>query len=234
MLIEVLTIFPRLFEFSFEEGMVQQAIKKGLVEIRITNLRNFTTDRHRTVDDRPFGGGEGMVLKPEPVFRAVEASRKENSHRPHVVLLSPRGKSLDQSLAEQLAGERHLILVCGRYEGVDQRVADHLADQEISIGDYVLSGGEFAAMVVTDAVCRLLPGALGNADSVLQDSFMYGQLDHPQYTRPADFRGWRVPPVLLCGDHARIRKWREEKAFRETLERRPDLLAHSLNSGDDE
>jgi len=234
MRIEVLTIFPRLFEFSFEEGIVQQAIKKGLVEIRITDLRDFTTDRHRTVDDRPFGGGEGMVLKPEPVFRAVEASRKENSHRPHVVLLSPGGESLDQSLAEQLAGQRHLILVCGRYEGVDQRVGDHLADQEISIGDYVLSGGEFAAMVVTDAVCRLIPGALGNADSVLQDSFMYGQLDHPQYTRPADFRGWRVPPVLLCGDHARIRTWREEKAFRETLKRRPDLLANSLNSGDDE
>ncbi len=234
MLIEILTIFPRLFDASFQEGIIQRAIKKGLIEIRITDLRHFTTDRHRTVDDRPFGGGEGMVLKPEPVFKAVETCRGKSPHRPHVVLLSPRGQRLGQSTATRLAGKMHLVLVCGRYEGVDQRVADHLADEELSIGDYVLSGGEFAAMVVTDVVCRLIPGALGNPDSVLQDSFACGQLEHPQYTRPADFRGWSVPPVLLCGDHAQIRKWREEQAFKETLARRPDLFTDSLNSGEDE
>ena len=234
MLIEILTIFPGLFNFSFEEGIINRAIKKGVIDIKISDLRNFTTDRHRRVDDRPFGGGEGMVLKPEPIFRAVEASRKEYGHRPHVVLLSPKGKQLDQSVSKDLVEKRHLFLICGRYEGVDQRVADYLVDEELSIGDYVLSGGEFAAMVIVDSVCRLIPGALGNKDSTLQESFTTGKLDHPQYTRPAKFRGWCVPPVLLCGDHKKIQKWRKEQAFKETVTKRPDLLVDSQNSNNKE
>ena len=234
MRIEILTIFPHLFESSFGGGIIQQAIRKGLVQIEVTDLRGFTTDRHRTVDDRPYGGGEGMVMKPEPIFAAVEASKRQAAKVVHVVLLSPQGETLDQSAAKRLARHEHLFLICGRYEGVDQRVADHLADEEISIGDYVLSGGEFAAMVVTDAVCRLIPGVVGNADSVLEDSFMYGQLDYPQYTRPADFRGWGVPPVLSCGDHGQIRRWREEQGYHRTRTRRPDLLANSLPTGDDD
>ncbi len=234
MKIEILTIFPQLFESTFRAGMIRQATRKGLVRIEVTDLRDFATDRHRTVDDRPYGGGEGMVMKPEPIFRAVEASQRRSGKRIHVVILSPQGETLDQSAAEGLTKYQHLILICGRYEGVDQRVADHLADQEISIGDYVLSGGEFAAMVVTDAVCRLIPGVLGNSESVLEDSFMHGQLDYPQYTRPAEFRGWRVPPVLSCGDHERIRRWREEQAYRRTRTRRPDLLDHSVETGEDD
>ena len=234
MRIEILTIFPHLFESPFRGGIIRQATKKGLVQIQVTDLRDFTTDRHRTVDDRPYGGGEGMVMKPEPIFRAVEASKRRAGKKVHVVLLSPQGETLDQSAAKGFTEHQHVLLICGRYEGVDQRVADHLADEEISIGDYVLSGGEFAAMVVTDAVCRLIPGVLGNADSVLEDSFMYGQLDYPQYTRPADFRGWRVPPVLSCGDHDQIRRWREEQAHHRTRTRRPDLLANSLQPGEDD
>ncbi len=234
MRIEILTIFPNLFESAFRGGIIQQATRKELVQIEITDLRDFTTDRHRTVDDRPYGGGGGMVMKPEPIFGAVEASKRRIGKQVHVVLLSPQGERLDQSAAKRLTKHQHVLLICGRYEGVDQRVADHLVDEEISIGDYVLSGGEFAAMVVTDAVCRLIPGVLGNVDSVLEDSFMYGQLDYPQYTRPADFRGWRVPPVLSCGDHGQIRRWREEQAYHRTRTRRPDLLANSLQPGEDD
>ncbi len=234
MQIEILTIFPQLFESTFRGGMIRQATKKGLLRIKVTDLRDFATDRHRTVDDRPYGGGEGMVMKPEPIFRSVETSKKRAGKRVHVVILSPQGETLNQSVANGLTKHQHVLLICGRYEGVDQRVADHLADQEISIGDYVLSGGEFAAMVVTDAVCRLIPGVLGNAASVLEDSFMYGQLDYPQYTRPADFRGWRVPPVLSCGDHKEIRRWREEQAYHRTRTRRPDLLASSRQPGEDD
>ena len=234
MRIEILTIFPNLFESAFRGGMIQQATRKELVQIEITDLRDFTPDRHRTVDDRPYGGGGGMVMKPEPIFGAVEASKRRTEKQVHVVLLSPQGERLDQSAAKRLTKHQHVLLICGRYEGVDQRVADHLVDEEISIGDYVLSGGEFAAMVVTDAVCRLIPGVLGNVDSVLEDSFMYGQLDYPQYTRPADFRGWRVPPVLSCGDHGQIRRWREEQAYHRTRTRRPDLLANSLQPGEDD
>ena len=234
MQIEILTIFPQLFESTFRGGMIRQATKKGLLRIKVTDLRDFATDRHRTVDDRPYGGGEGMVMKPEPIFRSVETSKKRAGKRVHVVILSPQGETLNQSVANGLTRHQYVLLICGRYEGVDQRVADHLADQEISIGDYVLSGGEFAAMVVTDAVCRLIPGVLGNADSVLEDSFMYGQLDYPQYTRPADFRGWRVPPVLSCGDHEEIRRWREEQAYHRTRTRRPDLLASSRQPGEED
>ena len=234
MQIEILTIFPHLFDSPFQWGIIRQATRKGLVQIEVTDLRDFTADRHRTVDDRPYGGGEGMVMKPEPIFEAVEASKRRTGKPVHVVLLSPQGETLDQSAAKRLTRHPHILLICGRYEGVDQRVADHLADEEISIGDYVLSGGEFAAMVVTDAVCRLIPGALGNADSVLEDSFMYGQLDYPHYTRPADFRGWSVPPVLSCGDHGRIRRWREDQAYQRTRTRRPDLLANSLQTGEDD
>lgn len=224
MKIDIVTIFPDLFRTAFGSGMVQQAQKKGLLRLRLVNLRDFSTDRHRTVDDRPYGGGPGMVLKPEPVFAAVESCFDSGEARPHVILLSPQGKRFDQSRAKELSLKPHFILICGRYEGVDQRVADHLADEELSIGDVVLSGGEFPAMVVVDAVSRLLPGVLGEGGSLLEESFMDGTLDFPHYTRPAEFRGWKVPDVLLSGNHKEVRAWREKEARRRTGEKRPDLL----------
>jgi len=226
MRIDILTIFPEAFSGVFDVGVIRRARQQGLLDIRLVQLRDFAEDRHRTVDDRPFGGGEGMVLKPEPIFRAVRKCEEESATgQNHKVLLSPQGRRFDQLKAQELAAMEHLILVCGRYEGVDQRVADHLADESISLGDFVISGGEFAAMVLVDAVGRLLPGVVGNPSSVLQDSFMHGELDYPQYTRPAEFRGWRVPEVLLSGDHGRIRAWREAQAMERTRSLRPDLLA---------
>ncbi len=233
MRIDILTIFPQIFEPVFQVGVVGQGVRRKCMEIRSLDLRDFTTDRHRTVDDRPFGGGEGMVMKPEPIFRAVEQCRKQGAH-PWVVLLSPQGGRFDQQAAQRLAGLDHLLLICGRYEGVDQRVADHLADEEISVGDFVLSGGEFAAMIVVDAVARLLPGVVGNPSSVLEDSFMHGLLDYPQYTRPAEFRDWAVPEVLLSGDHDRIRQWRQEAALRRTRVRRPDLMSDQSGTAEPE
>lgn len=224
MLIEIITIFPELFSNAFDAGMIYQARKKGLVQIEIVDLRNYTEDRHRTVDDRPYGGGEGMVLKPEPIFRAVEKCQERSGSRPHVILLSPQGATFDQEKAKELSLKQHLVLVCGRYEGVDQRVADSLVDEEISIGDFVLSGGEFAALVAVDAVTRLIPGVVGKGMSVLKESFMDELLDHPQFTRPPEFRGMKVPEVLLSGDHHEIQRWREEQALKRTHERRPDLL----------
>ncbi|MFQ5738058.1 MAG: tRNA (guanosine(37)-N1)-methyltransferase TrmD [Acidobacteriota bacterium] len=224
MRVDIITVFPNMFGGVFEYGIPQRALQKGLIEVNVVDLRRFTDDRHRTVDDRPYGGGEGMVLKPKPVFRAVEACRREGDASAFVALFSPQGSRFDQSKALQLSLRRHLILVCGRYEGVDQRVADYLADEEISLGDFVLSGGELAAMAVVDAVSRLIPGAVGNPDSVLEESFMNGLLDYPQYTRPAEFLGWRVPEVLLSGDHLKVRRWREREALRRTRQRRPDLL----------
>ncbi len=223
MRIDILTIFPRMFETVFEAGMVGQGIRGKLLSVRAVDLREFTTDRHRTADDRPYGGGEGMVLKPEPIFRAVDACRADNA-TPWIVLLSPQGVRFDQGVAQRLSSLDHLVLICGRYEGVDQRVADHLANEEISIGDFVLSGGEFAAMVVVDALARLIPGVVGNASSILEDSFMHGLLDYPQYTRPAEFRGLKVPEVLLSGDHEKIRRWRESAALHRTRRHRPDLM----------
>jgi tRNA (guanine37-N1)-methyltransferase len=226
----VLTIFPEFFEGPFAHGVVKRARDAGLVEIRIHNLRDWTSDRHKTVDDRPFGGGEGMVLKPEPVFAAVESIWPERQPDQKVVLLSAQGRLFDQGVANRLSRESGLLLICGRYEGVDERVAAHLADDEISIGNYVLSGGELAAAVVIDAVARLLPGVLGNESSAAFESFQEtghgeGLLDCPHWTRPADFRGWKAPEVLLSGNHQEIRKFRKDSALEKTARLRPDLLA---------
>lgn len=232
MRIDIVTIFPGFFSGPFDHGILRRAQQAGLLELRIHDLRQFTEDRHRTVDDRPFGGEEGMVLKPEPLFRAVEQVREQAVAPGRVVLLSAQGGLFRQPLAAELARERQLILLCGRYEGVDERVAEHLGDEEISIGDYVLSGGELAAAVLVDTITRLLPGALGNEASVIRESFSSpvgttggGLLDCPHYTRPAEFRGMPVPEVLLSGDHQRIRGWRRRKAFEKTWRNRPDLLA---------
>jgi tRNA (guanine37-N1)-methyltransferase len=224
MLIEIITIFPELFPQTFEVGMVGQARRKGLTKVDTIDLRVFAEDRRGTVDDRPYGGGEGMVLKPEPIFRAVERCRGRSGLPAHVVLLTPQGKRFDQVTAKKLSLKEHLILICGRYEGVDQRVVEHLADEEISVGDFVLSGGEFAALLIVDAVCRLIPGVVGKGSAVLEESFMDGLLDYPQYTRPVKFRRWRVPEILLGGDHEKIRNWREQQALEYTRERRPDLM----------
>jgi tRNA (guanine37-N1)-methyltransferase len=225
----VLTIFPEFFEGPFAHGVVKRARDAGLVEIRIHNLRDWTSDRHKTVDDRPFGGGEGMVLKPEPVFQAVESIWPERRPDQKVVLLSAQGRLFDQGVANRLSRESGLLLICGRYEGVDERVAAHLADDEISIGSYVLSGGELAAAVVIDAVARLLPGVLGNESSAAFESFQEtghgeGLLDCPHWTRPADFRGWKAPEVLLGGNHQQIRRFRKDAALEKTARLRPDLL----------
>jgi len=222
---QVVTIFPEFFRGPFEHGVIQKAQEAGRIEIRIHDLRNWTKDRHRTVDDRPFGGGEGMLLKPEPLFEAVESIWPERGPRQKVVLMSAQGRKFDQQRARQYAEVSELLLICGRYEGVDERVAQHLADEEISVGDFVLSGGELAAAVVIDVVARLQEGVLGNRDSAVFESFgEEGLLDCPQYTRPAEFRGWRVPEVLLRGNHEEIRKWRREAALEKTARLRPDLL----------
>ena len=215
-----------MFASVFSGGVVRRAVDKGLMEVRVHDLRDYTHDRHRQVDDRPFGGLEGMVFKPEPVFRAVEALRGSAPAR--VVLLSPQGRKLDPRLAEDLAGCPRVILLCGRYEGVDERIVESLVDEEISIGDYVLTGGEPAAVVVVDAVSRFVPGVVGREESVRHDSFAEGRLDFPQYTRPRDFRGMKVPQVLFSGDHARVGRWRLKKALEKTLARRPDLLDRIL------
>ncbi|HTS78102.1 MAG TPA: tRNA (guanosine(37)-N1)-methyltransferase TrmD [Bryobacteraceae bacterium] len=221
----VLTIFPDFFRGPFEHGVIERAVSAGLLEIQIHDLRNWTNDRHRTVDDRPFGGGEGMLLKAGPIFEAVESIWPSRAEGKKVVLLSAQGRRFDQALAREFAALDELLLICGRYEGVDERVAEHLADDEISIGDYVLSGGELAAAVVIDAVARLKEGVLGNQNSAVFESFSEnGLLDCPQYTRPADFRGWKAPEVLLGGNHEQIRQWRLEAARRKTARLRPDLL----------
>ena len=221
----ILTIFPEFFDGPFRHGVVAKAAESGLISIHLHDLRNWTHDRHRTVDDRPFGGGEGMLLKPEPIFDAVESIWPARTESQRVVLLSAQGKRFDQETARRLATYPELLLICGRYEGVDERVAEHLADEELSVGDFVLSGGELAAALVIDAVARLLPGVLGNADSALQESFSdQNLLDCPQYTRPADFRGWKPPEVLLSGNHEEIRRWRQKAAREKTAKNRPDLL----------
>ncbi len=220
----VLTIFPDFFRGPFEHGVIQRARDNGLIEIEIHDLRNWTYDRHKTVDDRPFGGGEGMLLKAGPIFEAVESIWPVKSGRRKVVLLSAQGRKFDQSVARQYLQCDELLLICGRYEGVDERVAQHLADDEVSIGDYVLSGGELAAAVVIDSVARLKDGVLGNQMSAVAESFENGLLDCPQWTRPAEFRGWRVPDVLIGGNHEQIRQWRMEAAREKTARLRPDLL----------
>jgi len=223
----VLTIFPEFFRGPFEHGVIERAASAGLIAIEIHDLRNWTYDRHRTVDDRPFGGGEGMLLKAGPIFEAVESIWPERSEGKKVVLLSAQGRKFDQALAREFSAFDELLLICGRYEGVDERVAEHLADYEVSIGDYVLSGGELAAAVVIDAVARLKEGVLGNERSAVFESFSDNLLDCPQYTRPADFRGWKAPEVLLGGNHEQIRQWRLEAARQKTARLRPDLLKGS-------
>ena len=255
MQIDIITIFPSFFRGTLDYGIVRRAREAGLVKIEIHDLRAFTRDRHRTVDDRPFGGGEGMVLKPEPIFECVESlnvppREQRDTTRQSVVLLSAQGKRFDQKLASELAELERLVLICGRYEGVDERVGMHLADREISIGDYVLSGGELGAAVIVDTVTRLIPGAVGNEASTRQESFVAGQelggndlagegtrptrpdstcssgglLDYPHYTRPADFRGMKVPEVLVNGNHEEVKRWRRKSALQKTLHNRPDLL----------
>ncbi|MCH6552561.1 MAG: tRNA (guanosine(37)-N1)-methyltransferase TrmD [Acidobacteria bacterium] len=246
MIFDIVTIFPDFFAGPFDHGIVRRARAAGLAEIRIHDLRNFTTDKHRTVDDRPFGGDEGMVLKPEPIFAAVESlfseQPAEERQQAAVVLLSAQGRLLNQRVAQELAQRPRVVLLCGRYEGVDERVAEHLATMELSIGEYILSGGELAAAVVVDTVTRLLPGALGDARSAVEESFTAhpdatvsagGILDCPHYTRPADFRGRKVPEVLLSGNHAEVRRWRRRQALAKTRRNRPDLLERAALSDDD-
>jgi tRNA (guanine37-N1)-methyltransferase len=258
---EIVTIFPDFFRGPLDYGIVRRAREAGLIEILMHDLRAFTTDRHKTVDDRPFGGGEGMVLKPEPLFACAESlglspqeQRLAGAARETVVLLSPQGQMFTQGVAEELAGLERIVLICGRYEGVDERVAEGLADREISIGDYVLSGGELGAAVIIDTITRLVPGALGNEASARQESFSAavsnavgkagatgpdstcgsaGLLDYPHYTRPAEFRGMAVPEVLVGGNHEQIRKWRRRKALEKTLRNRPDLLERQELSAED-
>jgi len=224
---EVITIFPGFFTGPFDYGIIRRGRELGLIETRVHDLRDFTSDRHRTVDDKPFGGGAGMVFKPEPLFKAVESVRKAGNSE--VVVLSASGRKFDQAEALRLSQASQIILICGRYEGIDERVTEHLATAELSIGDVVLSGGELAAAIVVDAVTRYVPAAVGKEESVLRDSFSDPEaetplLEYPHYTRPADFRGWKVPETLISGDHEAIRKWRHQAALRKTERNRPDLL----------
>jgi len=257
MTFDVITIFPDFFRSVLEFGILKRALAGGQASIRLHDLREFTEDRHRTVDDRPFGGGPGMVFKPEPIFKAVAALETESpGQRLPVILLSPQGRLFTQAVAEELAGQERVALICGRYEGVDERIAEHVATEEVSIGDFVLSGGELPAALIMESVIRLLPGVLGNEESACQESFTaaedsvselrqstvgsapvaahahpsrlpprHGLLDFPQYTRPAEYQGWRVPEVLLSGNHQEIRRWRRQRALEKTMRRRPDLLA---------
>ena len=218
---DILTLFPGIFTGPLDESILKRARETGLVKIRVHNLRDFTHDKHRVVDDRPYGGGPGMLMKPEPIFEAVEKLQRPESC---VVLMTPQGKPFTQAQAGQFAGRPHLIIICGHYEGVDERVREALVDEEISIGDYVLTNGALAAAVVVDAVTRLLPGAIGHEQSAADDSFATGMLEGPQYTRPPEFRGMKVPGVLLSGDHGAVEKWRVNEARQRTQQRRPDLL----------
>ena len=221
---DIVTIFPRMVAGPLAEGIVSRGIAAGLLDVKVHDLRTFTADRHRVVDDMPFGGGPGMVMKPEPLFRAVEAITRERGRPGAVVLTSPDGERFTHKMAERLRAVGHIAILCGRYEGVDDRVRRHLATEEVSIGDYVVSGGELPALVIVDAVSRLVPRVVGDEQSVARDTFSRGLLDFPQYTRPADFEGHAVPPTLLSGNHKEIERWRRREALVRTLERRPDLL----------
>jgi tRNA (guanine37-N1)-methyltransferase len=224
MKIDVLSLFPEMFSGVFGHSILKKAQEKNAVELQVLDFRQFSSNKHRNVDDYPYGGGAGMVLTPQPLFDAVEALTSEAEAKPRIILLCPQGDTFTQKKAEELAEEEHLIFLCGHYEGYDERVREQLVTDEISIGDYVLTGGELGAMVVIDAVARLLPGVLGREESHLQDSFSTGLLEHPQYTRPADFRGMKVPEVLMSGNHRNIEIWRRKESLRRTYERRPDLL----------
>jgi|ERR1700736_3990080 len=235
MKIDILTLFPEICRAPLSESMMKRAQENKIVDLQVRNLRDWTTDKHHIVDDAPFGGGQGMVMKPEPIFAAVEELKQKTSNaqrstpnaerqKPKVILMSPAGKRLDQKIASDLSKESHLIIICGHYEGVDHRVIEHLVDLEISIGDYVLTNGAIAAVVLVDAVVRLLTGVLGHEQSAADDSFSIGSLEAPQYTRPAEFRGWKIPDILLSGNHPEIAKWRKEQALKRTKQNRPDLL----------
>ena len=221
---DILTLFPKMCAGAFAESILKKAQENLLIQVRCLNIRDWATDKHHVTDEPPYGGGPGMVMKPEPIFAAVEAIRTEQSH---VILMGPGGRRFTQEIAWELSSKEHLIFICGHYEGIDHRVSEHLADDELSIGDYVLSNGAIAAVVVVDAVARLIPGVLGESESALDESFSSNLLEYPQYTRPSDFRGWKVPDVLLSGNHRAIRDWRESQARRKTRERRPDLLGGS-------
>ena len=230
---DIVTIFPKMVVAPLSEGIIARAIDRGLLDVRIHDLRDFTTDRHRVVDDVPFGGGPGMVLKPEPVFRAVERIRDDRGEPGAVVLTSPDGPRLTQAVAQRLRSLAHVVILCGRYEGVDDRVRQHVATEDLSIGDYVLSGGELPALVIVDAVARLVPGVVGDEQSVVRDTFATGLLDFPQFTRPAEFGGHAVPPVLLSGHHRQIERWRRREALARTLDRRPELLESAVLDDED-
>lgn len=224
MRIDVLTIFPDMCKATLNESIMKRAQEKKKVNIHLHDLRDYTLDKHRKVDDRPFGGGSGMVMSAEPIVRCLEELKKHKSKSCKVILLCPQGKKFDQKCAKQLIKDKHLIFICGHYEGIDERVREHLVDEELSIGDYVLTGGELPAMVVIDAVVRLIPGVLGDKNSLNFESFEGNLLEYPQYTRPADFRGWKVPAVLVSGDHSKIEAWRKQQSIERTQSRRPDLL----------
>jgi tRNA (guanine37-N1)-methyltransferase len=228
MRIDILTLFPQMFAGPFDNSILKRAVAQGIVNINIYNIRDYTHDRHHTTDDYAYGGGAGMIMKPEPIFEAVETVRTHASEmagkKLSVILLTPQGRPFCQPVAAEIAQHEWLMFICGHYEGVDERIREHLATDEISIGDYVLTGGELAAMVVTDAVVRLLPGVLGSGESLLFESHTGGLLEYPQYTRPEVFRGWAVPEVLLSGNHGEIAKWRHQQSLKRTAERRPDLL----------
>lgn len=224
MKIDFMTLFPEMFQGVLNESILKKAQEKEAVQFRVINFRDYSSNKHNNVDDYPYGGGAGMVLKPQPIFDAVEDIQKQTDTTPKVILVCPQGERFTQIKAEQLATEEHLLFICGHYEGYDERIREHLVTDEISIGDFVLTGGELASMVIADSVVRLLPGVLGNEDSPVLDSYSSGLLEHPHYTRPADFRGMKVPEVLLSGNHKRIEEWREQESLRRTFTRRPDLL----------
>ncbi|AOZ94198.1 tRNA (guanosine(37)-N1)-methyltransferase TrmD [Paenibacillus crassostreae] len=224
MKVDVLTLFPEMFTGVFESSILGKANEKGIVSLNAINFRDFSLNKHHTVDDTPYGGGGGMVLKPEPIFAAVEHVVTSSPKPPRVILMCPQGETFTQKKAEELAQEEHLIFICGHYEGYDERIREYLVTDELSVGDYVLTGGEIPAMTVIDAVVRLLPGVLGNEMSAVTDSFSTGLLEYPHYTRPAEFRGWKVPDMLLSGHHANIEVWRRQQALKRTFTRRPDLL----------
>ena len=225
MRITILTLFPAMFDGPFRESIVKRAVEKGIVQVGLVNVRDYARDKHHIVDDYTFGGGPGMVMKPGPIFEAVEAARQSAPDEPaHVVLLTPQGRVFKQAMARELSRKRHLIFICGHYEGVDERVHEHLVDDEISLGDFIMTGGEPAAIAIVDAVVRLLPDALGDPESATTDTFSDGLLQYPQYTRPRVYRDWEVPPLLLSGNHEAIAKWRRRQSILRTLQRRPDLL----------
>ncbi len=230
MRIDILTLFPEMFRGPFEASIIARAVERQIVELELHNLRDWGEGRHRVVDDAPYGGGAGMVLKPEPIFRAVEAVQPLSPEPGRVVLATPQGRLLTQAIVDELAELPRIVLLCGHYEGVDERVREHLADDEISIGDYVLSGGEPAAIVLVDALVRRLPGALGSEESLAEESHAQGLLEYPQYTRPADFRGLGIPDVLLSGHHEEVRRWRRRQSLLRTARRRPDLLTQALRA----